>query len=129
MPIANSARVIVTAIASALLIALSSTAFADNAPAAALKRAPVPSPDASAKETRERMATLHEQMAACLRSDKSISECRSEMLKHCEAMTGNQGWSRMMSTGGMMGMGCGVKGMGEGMHGRMTSRPPSSLPK
>lgn len=85
MPIADSARVIVTAIASALLIALSSTAFADNAPPAALKRAPVPSLDASAKETRERMATLHEQMAACLRSDKSISECHSEMLEHCKA--------------------------------------------
>ena len=42
MPIADSARVIVTAIASVLLIALSSTAFADGAPAAALKRAPVP---------------------------------------------------------------------------------------
>lgn len=129
MPIANSARVIVTAIASALLIALSSTAFADNAPAAALKRAPVPSLDASAKETRERMATLHEQMAACLRSDKSISECHSEMLKRCKGMMGNQGCGRMMSTGGMLGMGCGAKGMGQGMHGRMTSSPPSSPPK
>lgn len=129
MPIADSARVIVTAIASALLIALSSTAFADNAPPAALKRAPVPSLDASAKETRERMATLHEQMAACLRSDKSISECHSEMLEHCKAMMGNQGCSRMMSTGGTMGMGCGAKGMGQGMRGRMTSSAPSSHPK
>jgi len=129
MPIENSARVIVTAIASALLIALSSTAFADNTPVAALKRAPVPSLDASAKEMRERMATLHEQMAACLRSNKSISECHSEMLKHCKAMIGNQGCSRMMGTGGMMGIGCGMKGMGQGMHGRMTSSPPSSPPK
>lgn len=129
MPFADSARVIVTAIASALLIALSSTAFADNAPAAALKRAPVPSLGASAKETRERMATLHEQMAACLRSDKYISECHSEMLEHCKAMMGNQGCSRMMKTGGMMGMGSGAKGMGQGMRGRMTSSPPSGPPR
>ena len=129
MPIANSARIIATAITSTLLIALCSTAFAGDAPTAPLKRAPVPSLAASAKETRERMATLHEQMAACLRSDKSISECHSEMLKRCEAMMGTQGCTRMMGTGGMMGMGCGMKGMGQGMHGRMTSSPPSSPPR
>jgi hypothetical protein len=37
------------------------------------------------KDTREKMATLHEQMAACLRSDKSISECRDEMRKNYQA--------------------------------------------
>jgi hypothetical protein len=36
---------------------------------------------ALSKETREKMATLHEHMAACLRSDKSISDCRSEMMQ------------------------------------------------
>ena len=129
MRIANSARVIVTVVARALLIALSTTAFAGNTPTAPLKRAPVPSLTASAKETRQSMATLHEQMAACLRSDEPISECRSEMLKRCAATMGAQVCARMMGTGGMMGMGCGMKGMGQGMHGRMTSRPPTNPPK
>lgn len=123
MPIAKCARVIGTAVTSTLLIALSNTAFAGNPPTS-VKRAPVPSLAASAKETRERMATLHEQMAACLRSDKSISECHSEMLRHCEAMMGSQGCTRMIGAGGMMGMGCGMKGKGQGMRGRMTSSPP-----
>ncbi len=38
---------------------------------------------APSKETRESMAVLHEQMAACLRSDKPIAECRDEMRKAC----------------------------------------------
>lgn len=108
----NSARPVVTAITAALLFALSSAAFATDPPAA-----PTPT-----KEMRERMALLHEQMAACLRSDKSIDECRTEMMKHCHATMGNQGCTRMMGTGGMMGM-------GRGMHGRMMSSPPPSPPK
>ena len=35
------------------------------------------------KETREKMAALHEQMAACLRSDKSLAECHSMMIQGC----------------------------------------------
>ncbi len=120
MPFSNSARGTATAITAVLLIALSGAAFAADAPAA---------PSAPTKEMRERMATLHEQMAACLRSDKPISECRTEMLKHCQAMMGNPGCTRMMGTGGMMGKGGGMMGMGQGMHGRMTSSPPSSPPK
>lgn len=116
----NSSRRIATAITGALLIALSSAAFAADAPAA---------PSTPTKEMRERMATLHEQMAACLRSDKPVSECRTEMLKHCQAMMGNQGCTRMMGGAGMMGMGGGMMGMGKGMHGPMTSSPPSSPPK
>jgi len=39
------------------------------------------------KETRAKMAAWHEQMAACLRSDKAITECRTEMGKnHGEMM-------------------------------------------
>jgi len=83
-------------------------AFAADPPAAA----PAPT-----KEMRERMATLHEQMAACLRSEKSIHECRTEMMNHCQALMGNQGCTRMMGTGGMMGT-------GRGMGGRMMSSPP-----
>ena len=124
MILSNSARRVTTATMGALLIALSSTALAGNPPTTALKRAPVPSLAASSKEMRERMATLHEHMAACLRSDKSLSECHSEMRKHCEDVMGTQGCTRMMNTGGMMGMGCGMKGRGQGMQGHMTSKPP-----
>lgn len=116
MPRTNSARQFTAAIAGALLIALSSAAFAANPPVSA---ASTPS-----REMREKMATLHEQMAACLRSDKSIAECRTEMQKHCQDMMGSQGCTRMMGSGGMMGMG-GRKGMGRGMH-RMMGNPPSS---
>ena len=109
MPFSNSAHRLATTITGALLIALGSAAFAANPPTA---------PSTPTKEMRERMATVHEQMAACLRSDKSISECRTEMLKHCHDMMGGQGCTRMMGKGGMMGM-------GQGMHGHMTSNPPS----
>ncbi|MHB8811732.1 MAG: hypothetical protein ACYDAE_00525 [Steroidobacteraceae bacterium] len=109
------------AITGALLLALSSSAFAANPPTSA---ASTPS-----KEMRERMATLHEQMAACLRSDKTVSECRTEMRKHCQAMMGNQSCTTMMGGAGMMGMGGGMMGMGKGMHGPMTSSPPPSPPK
>lgn len=112
MPLSNSRRRVATAIAGALLIALSSGGLA--AP-------PAPS-STPTQAMRERMATLHEQMANCLRSDKSISECRAQMQKHCRAMMGDQGCTSMMGTGGMMGM-------GKGMHGPMTSSPPSSPPK
>jgi len=47
------------------------------------------------KETREKMAVLHEQMAACLRSDKSISDCRDEMRKNCQTTVGAQGCPMM----------------------------------
>lgn len=111
MVLSNSVRGTAAAITGALLIALSSAALAAGPPAAA---------SAPSKEMRERMATLHEQMAACLRSDKPVSECRTQMLQHCQAMMGNQGCTRMMGTGGMMG---------KGMRGPMMSSPPPSPPK
>lgn len=113
----NSIRRFTAAIAGAMLIALNSAAFAAEPPVSAAT--------APTREMRESMATLHEQMAACLRSDKSISECRTEMQKHCQDVMGNQGCTRMMGTGGMMGMGGGM-GMGRRMHGRTTPCPPSS---
>ncbi len=63
------------------------------------------------KETREKMATIHEQMAACLRSDKTIAACHSEMRKSCTEL-GDQGCP-------MMGMG------GMGMH-HPKRQPPSA---
>ena len=112
MLLPNSARRAARAITGILMMALAGAAFAANPPTA---------PSAPTKEMRERMATVHEQMAACLRSDKSISECRTEMMQHCQAMMGSQGCTRMMSSGGMMGM-------GQGMRGPMTSKPPSNPP-
>lgn len=59
--------------------------------------ADVPSADHAAptKEMREKMATLHEQMAACLRSDKPIADCRSEMKKSCSEALGKEGCPMM----------------------------------
>lgn len=111
MPPSKSGRRVAAAITGALLIALSSVALAAGAPAA------LSSPT---KAMRERMATLYGEMAACLRSEKPISECRVQMQKHCQAMMGNQGCTRMLGRGGMMGMGSGMMGMGKGMRGPMT---------
>lgn len=55
------------------------------------------------KETREQMAAAHDAMAACLRSDKSLADCRNEMQTKCKKIHGEQGCP-------MMGM---------GMHQRM----------
>ena len=72
---------------------------------------------APSKATREQMAKLHEQMAACLRSDKTFSECRQEMMKSCQATIGSSGCP-------MMGMGPGM-GRGSGARrGRMMQSPP-----
>lgn len=115
MPRSSHFGRVATAISGALLVALGSAAFAGDAPAA---------PSAPSRQMRERMATLHEQMAACLRSDKSMSECRTEMLKHCQSMMGSQGCTMTMGSGGMTGKSGGTMGMGHGMHGCTTSSPP-----
>jgi precorrin-2 methylase len=40
------------------------------------------------KEMRAKMAAAHEQMAACLKSDRPLSDCHAEMMKqHDEFMT------------------------------------------
>jgi hypothetical protein len=67
-----------------------------------------PAPSTVTKETREKMAVLHEQMAACLRSDKPLADCRAEMMKSCKESMGDQGCP-------MTGMGMG-NGMGMGKH-------------
>ena len=58
-----------------------------------------PAPATMTKETREKMAVLHEQMAACLRSDKSLSDCRAEMMKGCKESMGDQGCPMGMGMG------------------------------
>jgi len=54
---------------------------ADAKPAKTGKAAPSP-------EDRAKMAEAHEKMAACLRSDRPVKECRSEMKKAHKGM----GW-------------------------------------
>ena len=89
---------------------LGATPPAANPPAAT----PAATPPAPSKETREKMAQLHEQMAGCLRSDKSVAECRTEMMKSCQDALGKEGCP-------MMGMGPGM-----GMHHHMMQAPPIS---
>ena len=66
--------------------------------------APGPAPATVTKETREKMAVVHEQMAACLRSDKSLADCHAEMRQSCKESLGDQG--------------CPMMGMGRGKHSR-----------
>ena len=65
------------------------------------------------------MAVLHEQMAACLRSDKSVAECHSQMMTSCQKSMGKSGCPMM--GGGMMGHGA----MGKDMQGQMHAPPAS----
>jgi hypothetical protein len=73
-------------------------------------------PTVTTKEMRAQMATVHEQMAACLRSDKSMSHCRTEMMTSCQKIMGTQGCC----------MGQGTKGTHGGM---IQSQPPASETK
>lgn len=57
-------------------------------------------PAAPSTETREKMAKAHEKMAACLRSDRAIADCRTEMMQACHDMMDEQGCGM-----GMMGPG------------------------
>lgn len=72
-------------------------AFAADAPPASTGAMP-------SKEMREKMAVVHEQMAACLRSDKPIADCRTEAMQKCHQAMGQQG-CQGMGMGHGMGMG------------------------
>jgi hypothetical protein len=91
-------------VASVLAILSASATLAANPPATAQ------SPPS--KETREKMATLHEQMAACLRSDKPVTECHTEIMKNCQDVMGEDG--------------CPMMGMGWGTHHHMMQVPPAN---
>ena len=47
------------------------------------------------KEQREKMATIHDQIAACLRSDKPVADCHKEAMKSCQDAMGKD-WCSMM---------------------------------
>lgn len=55
--------------------------------------------------SRQKMAEVHQRMATCLRSDKPIAECRSDMLKNCQDLMGKEGCPMMGAWGGGMGPG------------------------
>lgn len=61
-----------------LLAAFIALACASGALASATAKHECPDPS---KEDREKMAAAHEQMAACLRSDKPAMECHKELAK------------------------------------------------
>jgi hypothetical protein len=50
--------------------------------------------------SRQKMADIHQKMSICLRSDKPIAECRSDMLKNCQDLMGKDGCPMMGSWGG-----------------------------
>jgi len=54
-------------------------------------------------ERRQNMASMHEKMAECLRSEKPMNECQTEMNKLCQEMMGKDGCPMMGQMGGMMG--------------------------
>jgi hypothetical protein len=72
-----------------------------------------PSPSAPSKEMRAQMASVHERMAACLRSDKAFVDCRSDMMKNCREVVGERGCPMM----------------GVSMHRHMMERSPATSPK
>ena len=46
-------------------------------------------------EQRQKMADIHDKMAACLRSDRPISDCHKEMMKACKSTAGKDGCPMM----------------------------------
>ncbi|HME72786.1 MAG TPA: hypothetical protein VKM54_23400 [Myxococcota bacterium] len=55
--------------------------------------------------SRQKMAEVHQRMATCLRSDRPIAECRSDMLKNCQDLMDKEGCPMMGPWGGGMGPG------------------------
>lgn len=58
--------------------------YAADAPATSAKTT------APTKEQREKMAQAHEKLAACLRSDREVSDCHHEMMEQCKEMKGEE---------------------------------------
>ena len=67
---------------------------------------------------RQKMAEIHERMAACLRTDRPFEVCRAEMRESCQTAMGQAGCP-------MMGIGGG--GMGPGMMDRSGRTPGSGM--
>jgi len=95
-----------------ILAMFASMMFAGATPAIAADQPSPAAPPAPSKEMREKMAAMHERMAACLRSDRPVADCRKEMQQGCQAVMGKEG--------------CPMTGMG--MHGGMMGEPPATKP-
>ena len=82
-------------VAAIVLLSASAALAADPA------KAPPAAPTAA---EREQMAAAHQKMADCLKSDRPMSECKSEMMKSAHGMKGDMGCPMMESGhhGGMM---------------------------
>ena len=83
----RSARAAITA---TLLLCGAAVTVADTPP---------PPEHELSRETREKMAALHEQMAACLRSDKPVLACHSAMIRSCQEQLGSDGCPMMTGMG------------------------------
>lgn len=70
---------------------LSTTSFAENK-----KKAMAMTP-----EQRQSMATAHDKMATCLRSEKTAEDCKKEMMESCEETMGKDGCNMMGKKGKM----------------------------
>ncbi|HEY6645071.1 hypothetical protein [Povalibacter sp.] len=83
---------------SALIRSLTAMALLSGT-AMTLAAEPATAPPAPSKEMRAEMATIHENMAACLRSDKAFSACQQQMHQSCAQVMGEKGCPMMgMST-------------------------------
>ncbi len=74
-------------IASVMMIVGANAALAVGGPESA--------PFEPSQDARAKMATVHEQMAACLRSDMPIAHCRAKMMTRCQGVMGKPGCSSM----------------------------------
>ena len=54
-------------------------------------------------EQRQSMAVAHEKMATCLRSEKSMEDCKMEMMNSCQENMGKESCSMMGEMHGMKG--------------------------
>lgn len=89
-------------VSSAMFRSLTATVLL-SAAVATLAAEPQTTQAAPSKEMREKMATIHQNMAACLRSDKAFAECQQQMHQNCTTMMGEEGCQ--------MGMGPHKRGM------------------
>jgi hypothetical protein len=89
--------------------------------AADAKRTPPPEPTT---EQRQKMAEAYQKMAECLRSNRPMAECRSEMAGACHTM--GPGICPGMGRGGMSP---GMMGSGQMMQGLPPTSTPPAPPK
>lgn len=73
---------------------IASTSFAQETTKSQAPNMKAPHPVIT-QQQREKMAAIHEKMAACLRSDRLFHECRSELHERCMSVIGKEGCPMM----------------------------------